>query len=150
MEQSFESSNKLSEELVRCMAAIYCNLADPPIPLLGSLTSPTSSSSSSSVSTVSLKEFSSEGWSPHWRTQSPFTPSPTNVSQRRTAGSSSPHSSMIAVNWINVDNDKLHYAEKMLQNFKWVFGFLFLKFLFVQILARHFLHLSSLISGSFG
>jgi hypothetical protein len=82
--------------------------------------SPTSSSSSSSVSTFSSKEFSGDGWSPHWRTQSPFTPSPTNADHRRTVESSSPHSSMVAVHWINVDNDKLHYAEKMLQNFKWV------------------------------
>lgn len=117
--QVSETPNKLSEELVRCMAAIYCKLADPPIPYLGGTISP--SSSSSSASTLSSKELSSDGWSPHWRTDASCTMSPTNTRLRKNvAENTSPYTSMVAVCWISVDNDRLHYAEKMLQNFRYL------------------------------
>lgn len=110
-----ETPNKLSEELVRCMAAIYCKLADPPIPYLGSV-SP--SSSNSSISTVSSKELSSDGWSPHQRRDSSCSMSPTRSSRwRLVSDNTSPYTSMVAVHWICVDNERLHYAEKMLQSF---------------------------------
>ncbi|MCO5568200.1 hypothetical protein L7F22_021896 [Adiantum nelumboides] len=113
-----ESPNKLAEELVRCMAAIYCKLADPPIPHLGSI-SP--SPSYSSMSTLSSKELSSDGWSPSWRKDASFCASPTRTSQWRfTTENRSPYTSMVAVHWISVDNDRLLYAEKMLQNFRYL------------------------------
>ncbi|KAI5080810.1 hypothetical protein GOP47_0003993 [Adiantum capillus-veneris] len=113
-----ESPNKLSEELVRCMAAIYCKLADPPIPHLGSI-SP--SPSHSSMSTLSSKELSSDGWSPNWRKDGLCSASPTRTSQWRFATDNrSPYTSMVAVHWISVDNDRLLYAEKMLQNFRYL------------------------------
>lgn len=100
------------------MAAIYCKLADPPIPYLGSV-SP--SSSHSSFSTVSSKELSSDGWSPRRLRDSSFSMSPTRSSQwRLVSENTSPYTSMVAVHWICVDNERLHYAEKMLQNFRFL------------------------------
>ncbi|KAH7351894.1 hypothetical protein KP509_19G019200 [Ceratopteris richardii] len=115
---SEESPNKLSEELVRCMAAIYCKLSDPPIPHLGSA-SP--SSSYSSVNSQSSKEFSSDGWSPHGRKDPSFSSSPMRLSPWRPASENiNSYSSMVAVHWISVDNEQLLYAEKMLQNFRYL------------------------------
>lgn len=113
-EQMSETPNKLSEELVRCMAAIYCKLADPPIPYLGPSISP--SSSYSSASTYSPKELSSDGWSPHSRTDTSSVPSRDRSEQKSTLE----NIGMVEVNWICVDNDRLTYAAKMLRNFRYL------------------------------
>ncbi|XP_023517372.1 uncharacterized protein LOC111781153 isoform X2 [Cucurbita pepo subsp. pepo] len=47
-----ESANRLSEDMIKCISAIYCKLSDPPLSHHG-LSSPVSSSSP-----ISLKEFS--------------------------------------------------------------------------------------------
>ncbi|MCO5583392.1 hypothetical protein L7F22_037303 [Adiantum nelumboides] len=110
--------NKLSEELVRCMAAIYCKLADPPISSLGATITP--SSSYSSASTVSSRDHcSSDGWSPRQKTKLSCTLNPSNACQSETtADLTTPYMSMVAVHWVCVDGDRLQYAEKMLANFR--------------------------------
>ncbi|XP_002984988.2 uncharacterized protein LOC9649075 [Selaginella moellendorffii] len=94
----YDSPNKLSERMVRCMAAIYCKLADPPLPSTGDALSPPSSSSMSSTGTS--RDVSSEGWSP--------------LSKESVTCSTS----MIEVPWIRVDKERLTYAAQALRNFR--------------------------------
>ncbi|KAI5056243.1 hypothetical protein GOP47_0028061 [Adiantum capillus-veneris] len=110
--------NKLSEELVRCMAAIYCKLADPPISSLGTTITP--SSSCSSGSTISSRDLcSSDGWSPLQKAKPSCTVNPSSTCQKETiADLTNPYTSMVAVHWVCVDGDRLQYAEKMLTNFR--------------------------------
>ncbi|XP_074567909.1 uncharacterized protein LOC141824504 isoform X2 [Curcuma longa] len=58
-----ETANKLSEDMVRCMATVYCKLADPPL-----ISQTFFSSSSSSTTTSTIPGFSpqhlGEPWSP--------------------------------------------------------------------------------------
>ena len=58
-----ESPNRLSEDLVHCMATIYCKLVEPPLPPMGFTNSRTSSLSSSSVFSP---EDQHDSWSPHF------------------------------------------------------------------------------------
>lgn len=116
-ERISETPNKLSEELVRCMAAIYCKLADPPIPYLGCSISPSSSSSSASL--FSPKELSSDGWSPQWRTDASSLSSGTH--HPKSIMENIGHCNfMVEVPWICVDNDRLSYVAKMLRNFRYL------------------------------
>ncbi|KVI02645.1 protein of unknown function DUF547 [Cynara cardunculus var. scolymus] len=63
-----ETPNKLSEDMVKCMSAIYCKLANPPLVNHG-LSSPTSSSSSTSA--FSPTHHSDMIWGPGFRRDSP-------------------------------------------------------------------------------
>lgn len=120
--------NKLSEELVRCMAAIYCKLADPPLPQLSSAPlSPSSSTNSSSTTVSSPNELSNGSWSPRWRIESNNScelsgidpPVPSGRSCKDHDGAhSGPYGSMVEVPWICVDKDRLTYAARALRNFR--------------------------------
>ncbi|XP_024370389.1 uncharacterized protein [Physcomitrium patens] len=121
-EPTSSNPNKLSEELVRCMAAIYCKLADPP------LTQPVpispSSSTSSSTTVSSSNDLSNGSWSPRWRTESAGScelsgelPSSSFKDQERDGGSGC-YGSMVEVPWICVDKDRLPYAARALRNFR--------------------------------
>ncbi|KAH7298658.1 hypothetical protein KP509_25G053000 [Ceratopteris richardii] len=114
---SNNSSNRLSEELVRCMSAIYCKLADPPISTLGSAISP--SPSCSSGSTFSSRDLSiNDGWSPH-KSDSFDSMTTSSTFQGETLGEiSTPYASMVAVQWIHTGVERLQCAEKMLHNFR--------------------------------
>lgn len=108
--------NKLSEDLVGCMAAIYCKLAEPPLPQLGGLMSP---SSSSSASTFSAQRFSSDGWTSQYKTDSSCDVSSSDAAREICATeclAASP--SPVEVHWICVDNDRLTFAARMLRNFR--------------------------------
>ncbi|CAM6046101.1 unnamed protein product [Sphagnum compactum] len=127
VEPSSKTPNKLSEELVRCMAAIYCKLAHPPLPQLSPFSPGSSSSASSSTTHESSHEFSNsnDSWSPLWRTDNTscemingcIFPDPYSV---KDVGSEDvgPYSSMVEVPWICVDKDRLTYAARALQNFR--------------------------------
>ncbi|KAH9566253.1 hypothetical protein CY35_04G121600 [Sphagnum magellanicum] len=127
VEPSSKTPNKLSEELVRCMAAIYCKLADPPLPELSPFSPGSSSSASSPTTHESSHEFSNsnDSWSPLWRTDNTscemingcIFPDPYSV---KDVGSEDvgPYSSMVEVPWICVDKDRLTYAARALQNFR--------------------------------
>jgi hypothetical protein len=124
VEPSSKTPNQLAEELVRCMAAIYCKLANPPLPKFVSL-SP-SSSSSSTTTHESSHEFSNlrDSWSPGSQTDNTFSemdgcimPDPYSV--KDVGGEDvGPYCSMVEVPWICVDKDRLAYATQALHNFR--------------------------------
>jgi hypothetical protein len=124
VEPSSKTPNQLAEELVRCMAAIYCKLANPPLPKFSSL-SP-SSSSSSTTTHESSHEFSNlhGSWSPGSQTDNTSSemdgcimPDPYSV--KDVGGEDvGPYCSMVEVPWICVDKDRLTYATQALHNFR--------------------------------
>lgn len=111
-----ETSNRLSEDVIRCMAAIYCKLADPPLVVHHGLSSPSSSLSSTSVFSP-LDQC--DMWSPHCkkefysdtRLEKPF-----QVEGLKDFGG--PYSTMVEVSWICRDNQRMRDVEPMLQNFR--------------------------------
>ncbi|KAH6832149.1 electron transporter [Perilla frutescens var. hirtella] len=110
-----ESPNRLSEEMVKCMSSIYCKLADPPGANHG-LSSP--ASSLSSISAFSPKD-QCDLWSPGFRNDSSFDvrlDNPFHVEGLKDF--SGPYSSMIEVNCIYRDSQKLGDIEFLLQNFR--------------------------------
>ena len=130
-EPSTLNPNKLSEELVRCMAAIYCKLADPPLPRLTPF-SPSSSTNSSSTTVSSSNEVSNGSWSPRWRTESTANSCELSGDQlpsgsvkdhelRDSSTHSGAYSSMVEVPWICVDKDRLTYAARALRNFRYIY-----------------------------
>lgn len=110
-----ESPNKLSEDMVKCMSSIYCKLSDPPAANHG-LSSP--SSSLSSISAFSPKD-QCDMWSPGFRNDSSFNfrlDNPFHVEGLKDF--SGPYSSMVEVNCIYRDSQKLSDIEFLLQNFR--------------------------------
>lgn len=118
-----ETPNKLSEEMVRCMSAILCKLADPPVTNHG-LSSP--SSSLSSISAFSPQD-QYDMWSPGFRNNSSFDvrlDNPFHVEGLKEF--SGPYSTMVDVQWIYRDSQKLGDVEHLLENFRQ--GFVILVF----------------------
>ncbi|KAJ7944361.1 Ternary complex factor MIP1, leucine-zipper [Quillaja saponaria] len=110
-----ETPNRLSEDMVKCMSAIYCKLADPPV------THPGLSSPSSSMSSMSGFSPQDQGdiWSPGFRNNSSFDvrlDNPFHVEGLKEF--SGPYSTMVEVAWICRDSQKLGDIEDMLQNFR--------------------------------
>ncbi|GFY93913.1 electron transporter, putative [Actinidia rufa] len=110
-----ETPNKLSEDMIKCMSAIYCKLADPPLTSHG-LSSP--NSSLSSMSAFSPKD-QCEMWSPGFRKDSSFDvrlDNPFHVDGLKEFGG--PYSTMVEVPCLYRDSQKLGDVEDMLQNFR--------------------------------
>ncbi|XP_050206898.1 uncharacterized protein LOC126656380 isoform X2 [Mercurialis annua] len=110
-----ESPNKLSEDMIKCMSAIFCKLSDPPLTHNG-LSSP--NSSLSSISAYSPQD-QSELWSPGFRNNSSFDvrlDNPFLVEGLKEF--SGPYSTMVEVPWIYRDSQKLGDVEHLLQNFR--------------------------------
>lgn len=110
-----ETPNRISEDMIRCMTAIYCKLADPPL-TSHSLSSP--SSSLSSMSAFSPKE-QCDSWSPGFRKDSSFDvrlDNPFHVEGLKEF--SGPYSTMVEVASICRDSQKLGEVEDMLQDFR--------------------------------
>ncbi|CAM6041271.1 unnamed protein product [Sphagnum compactum] len=100
---SSRTPNALSEELLCCMAAIYCKLADPPLPTeLSNSLSPSYSSSSSSATAATTTTM-------HESSSREFCNSNESWSSTR---------SMVEVPWICVDKERLTYAARALRNFR--------------------------------
>lgn len=113
----YKSPNRLSEELVRCMAAIYCKLCDPPLKRSGIILSPSSSVSSTSIS--SARDDVSDGWSPRWKTESfsdTILRDPYKV--KGDMGDAGHYTSMLEIPCICVDKDRLSSATRMLRTFR--------------------------------
>ncbi|XP_031401548.1 uncharacterized protein LOC116211348 isoform X2 [Punica granatum] len=109
-----ETPNRLSEDMIKCMAAIYCKLSEPPQPNHG-LSSPNSSLSSASA--LSPREHSD--WSPNFRNNSSFDvrlDNPFHVEGLKEF--SGPYSTMVEVPFIYRDSQKLGDIEHMLQNYR--------------------------------
>ncbi|WJZ91500.1 hypothetical protein VitviT2T_010566 [Vitis vinifera] len=110
-----ETPNRISEDMIKCMSAIFCKLADPPLTHHG-LSSP--NSSLSSISAFSPQDHC-DMWSPGFRKDSSFDvrlDNPFHVEGLKEF--SGPYSTMVEVPWIYRDNQKLGAIEHMLQNFR--------------------------------
>ncbi|KAK2661012.1 hypothetical protein Ddye_007545 [Dipteronia dyeriana] len=104
----FDTADRVSEDIVRCISSIYCKLANAPNCNAGLPASPASSLSSSSI-------FSSkhpcDSWSPHCYEN-------TIVDHQGLKEERGPHTAMVEVLKIYLDDDSFKYAAVMLQNFR--------------------------------
>lgn len=110
-----ETPNRISEDMVKCMAAIYCKLGEPPAANNG-LSSPNSSSSSMGVFSP---QYQCDVWSPGYGKDSSFDTrldNPFNVEGLKEF--SGPYSTMVEVPCIYRESQKLGDVEHMLQNFR--------------------------------
>lgn len=106
------AANRLSEDLVRCMAAIYCRLAQTPVPQHVPRISP---SSSSSASTFSAQRLSSDRWSSQRKNDASYEGSYDDLNERNFTTETT---SAFEVQWICVDDERLADAATMLRNFR--------------------------------
>lgn len=109
-----DTPNRISEDMVKCISAVYCKLAEPAMTYQG-ISSPRSSLSSTSAFSVG-----DEGniWSPGFRNNSFFDvalENPYNVEGLQEVG---PYCSMIEVSWIHRDDLKVGDTEHLLQYFR--------------------------------
>ncbi|XP_042507452.1 uncharacterized protein LOC122083650 [Macadamia integrifolia] len=110
-----ETPNRISEDMIKCMTAIYCKLAEPPLMHDGLSSSPISSLSLGSA--FSPRD-QNDLWSPRHRKDSPFDAlldNPLYVEGKEFSG---PYSTMVEVPRICRDNQKLSESKDMLQNFR--------------------------------
>ncbi|XP_023003592.1 uncharacterized protein LOC111497149 isoform X2 [Cucurbita maxima] len=110
-----ESANRLSEDMIKCISAIYCKLSDPPLSHHG-LSSPVSSSSP--ISAFSPQD-QFDMLSPGFRNNSSFDmklDNPFHVEGLKEF--SGPYSTMVEVPSIYRDNQKLIEVEHLLQDFR--------------------------------
>ncbi|XP_062188781.1 uncharacterized protein LOC133892053 [Phragmites australis] len=111
-----ETPNNLSEEMVRCMAGVYCKLADPPLVHHGASSSPTSSLSSTSVVSP---QYLGDMWSPNCRREATLDArliNPFHVEGLKEF--SGPYSTMVEVPLISRDRRRQREAEDLLQTYK--------------------------------
>lgn len=101
-----ETPNKFSEDMVRCMATVYCKLADPPL-----ISQTFFSSSSSSTTTTSSSTI--PGFSPQLLGE-PWSPSKTEELKEF---STEPYCTTVEIPHIS---ENLKEVEGLLCNFKWV------------------------------
>ncbi|KAK6283094.1 hypothetical protein POUND7_016919 [Theobroma cacao] len=105
-----ETPNWLSEEMIKTISAIYCELADPPLINHGYLSSPVSNSSSQGQGDM---------WSPQCGKFSSFNShfdSPFGIGESKEF--SGPYCSMVKVQWICRDSKKLQDIEHKLQYYR--------------------------------
>ncbi|XP_023544960.1 uncharacterized protein LOC111804400 isoform X1 [Cucurbita pepo subsp. pepo] len=110
-----ENANRLSEDMVKCISAIYCKLSDPPSSHHG-LSSPVSSSSPTSAFSPQDQY---DMLSPGFRNNPSFDPrldNPFHVEGLKEF--SGPYSTMVEVPWIYRDSQKLIESEHLLQDFR--------------------------------
>ncbi|XP_074309122.1 uncharacterized protein LOC141643733 isoform X1 [Silene latifolia] len=109
-----ETANRISEDMVKCMAAIFYKLGEPPS--VNGLSSP--NSSSSSIGAFS-PHYQCDAWSPGFGKDSSFDTrldNPFNVEGLKEF--SGPYSTMVEVSCIYRESQKLGDVEFMLQNFR--------------------------------
>ncbi|XP_008643860.1 ternary complex factor MIP1 isoform X3 [Zea mays] len=117
-----ETPNNLSEEMVRCMAGIYCRLADPPLVHHGSSSSPTLSFSST-TSAVSPQYVGDDMWSPSYRRREATTLDSRLINPFHVEGLkefSGPYNTMVEVPTISRDGRRMKEAEDLLQTYRLV------------------------------
>ncbi|KAJ6822895.1 uncharacterized protein M6B38_385635 [Iris pallida] len=106
-----DSPCKLSEDIIRCISAIYCKLSNPSMQQIDIIDSPTPSVSSSSM--FSPKD-PRDSWSPRCHYEANNT-SPCQYDTEKEKFN--PYSSMVEVPRISIDGDRFRYASKMLNIF---------------------------------
>lgn len=111
-----ETPNSISEEMIKCISAIYCELADPPVIDHDDSCSPITSSSTYDLSSHSQ----GEKWSSK-RRKIPFFHSHFDkpLQSEGTEEMSGPYSRMLKVEWICRDTDKLEDVELTLKKFRY-------------------------------
>ncbi|KAJ8763326.1 hypothetical protein K2173_002209 [Erythroxylum novogranatense] len=111
-----ETPNWLSEEMIKSISTIYCELSDPPLVIPDYPSSPTSFSSSPS-------EFPTQGqgsmWSPSYGKFSSFNSSLDNAFHiGKSKEFSGPYCTMVEVHWISRDDQKLREVQNKLHYFR--------------------------------
>ncbi|VAH46441.1 uncharacterized protein LOC119363859 isoform X1 [Triticum dicoccoides] len=112
-----ETPNNLSEEMVRCMAGVYCKLADPPLVHHRASSSPTSSLSS--TTSVVSPQYLGDMWSPNCRREATLDSrliNPFHVEGLKEF--SGPYNTMVEVPSISRDRPRLREVEDLLQTYK--------------------------------
>lgn len=111
-----ETPNKLSEDMIKCISAIYCKLSDPPLTGDVPSFSPISSLSSTSFSPQDQCDM----WSPRYRKDfSSFDARLDNpFSVEGLKEFSGPYSTMVEVPCIYRDNERLADVDDMLQTYR--------------------------------
>ncbi|KAG4988430.1 hypothetical protein JHK85_031413 [Glycine max] len=108
-----ETPNWLSEEMIRCISAIYCELTEPPS--LGHKNAPSPISFSSSGNELSTQSQCTKKGS-HWKEHSSFNLNSTNPFHVRGSKEfSGPYCSMIRIQQLCTDSQKLKEIEYMLR-----------------------------------
>ncbi|KAF8377467.1 hypothetical protein HHK36_030845 [Tetracentron sinense] len=111
-----ETPNRISEDMIKCVTAIYGKLAYPPLVHHGISSSPISSLSSMSVFSP---QDQCDMWSPQFRKDSTFDRRLENPFPVEGLNDfSGPYSTMAEVPWICRDSQDLSNIEPMLQNFR--------------------------------
>lgn len=108
LENYLNTPERLSEDIVRCISSIYCKLPSVPQSNAGLSASPTSSLSSFSI-------FPSKNPCDSWRPNYYEDGSVHKLSKEERG----PHTSMVEVLRIYLDEDSFNYAAEMLENFRW-------------------------------
>uniref|UniRef100_A0ACD5UXH8 Uncharacterized protein n=4 Tax=Avena sativa TaxID=4498 RepID=A0ACD5UXH8_AVESA len=111
-----ETPNNLSEEMVRCMAGVYCKLAEPPLVHHRASSSPTSSLSSTSVVSP---QYLGDMWSPNCRREATLDSrliNPFHVEGLKEF--SGPYNTMVEVPSISRDRRRLSEVEDLIQTYK--------------------------------
>ncbi|KAK8936436.1 hypothetical protein KSP39_PZI011779 [Platanthera zijinensis] len=98
---------KLSEEIIRCIAAIYCKIAKMPESKRDEAIFPASLSFSSTMS----QQSSVENWSPRHRNEASASSSSSKFGDET-------YSDMVEIQMISVDGERFGYASKMLSIFR--------------------------------
>lgn len=109
-----ETPNRLSENVIRSMASIYCKLSEHSAHN-GTYTSPTSSLSSSSAFSPQDHQ---DLWSPRIKKLSSFGSWLRSFQDDRSREFSRPLSSFLEVPEMCLDTQRLHEVQDMLQTFK--------------------------------
>ncbi|XP_012573235.1 uncharacterized protein [Cicer arietinum] len=111
-----ETPNWLSEEMIKCISAIYCELTESPFPCHKDASSPIPFSSPGYE--VSSKIQGSK-WGSHWKKHSLFNLNSTNpLHVKGSKKFSGPYCSMIRIQKLCTDNQKLKEIEYMLRRFR--------------------------------
>lgn len=104
-------SCKLSEDILGCIASVYCKLASTPSQDADSVTSRSPSVSSSSTFSPRRRN---DSWSPRYNFDATTSPSQYGYQKEN----SDQNIGMIIVPRINIDADKFEYASKMLETIR--------------------------------
>ncbi|KAF0923203.1 hypothetical protein E2562_003414, partial [Oryza meyeriana var. granulata] len=104
-------SCKLSEDILSCIAAVYCKLGSAPLQDGDYITSPSPSVSSSSTFSPRHRN---DSWSPRYNFD--ITPSPRQYGYQKE--NNEQNIGMIIVPRIRIDADKFDYASKMLETIR--------------------------------
>ena len=118
-----DTPNRISENMVKCISAIYCKLSEPPMAYHG-ISSP--SSSFSSMSAFSIGEQGGNMCAPGFRNNSFFDFGLDNPFQVEGHQHGGPYCSMLEVSWIYRDTLKLGDTENLLQNFRYIYDLIIL------------------------